>query len=44
MLRRGIERKIGDALGDNQFGFLEEEKELEMQLGCREEYHNQLCT
>jgi hypothetical protein len=33
ILRRRIERKIEDLLGEDQF-YLEEEKELGMQLGC----------
>jgi hypothetical protein len=40
MLRTGIERKIEDVLRDNQFGFLEKEKELQMRLRGRKEYHN----
>jgi hypothetical protein len=44
MLRTGIESKIEDVLGDSQFVFLEKEKELQMRLRGREEYHNQLCT
>jgi hypothetical protein len=33
ILRRRIEKNIGDVLGEGQFGF-REEKELGMQLGC----------
>jgi hypothetical protein len=34
-IRRRIERKIEDVLGEGKFGF-REEKELEMQLQCCE--------